>query len=84
MYIQRTIEKSILRANENFPVVMLTGPRQVEKTTVLQNCSKNKKYVSLDNLADRKMALENHDLFLQKYTPPVLIDEVQYAPIFFR
>lgn len=83
MYIKRIIEKSILKANENFPVIMLTGPRQVGKTTVLQNCDKNRKYVSLDNLADRRMAIEDPDLFMQKYTPPVLIDEVQYAPNLF-
>ena len=82
-YIKRIIEETILKANKNFPVVMLTGPRQVGKTTVLQNCDKNRKYASLDNLADRKMALEDPDLFLQKYSPPVLIDEVQYAPNLF-
>jgi hypothetical protein len=64
MYIKRIIEKSILKANENFPVVILTGPRQVGKTTVLQNCDKSRKYVSLDNLADRRMAIEDPDLFL--------------------
>lgn len=83
MYIKRIIEKSILKANENFPVVILTGPRQVGKTTVLQNCDKSRKYVSLDNLADRRMAIEDPDLFLQRYSPPILIDEVQYAPNLF-
>ncbi|MCR5224475.1 MAG: ATP-binding protein [Alphaproteobacteria bacterium] len=82
-YVKRIIEKAILKANANFPVVMLTGPRQVGKTTVFQNCDKNRKYVSLDKLANRRMAIEDPDLFLQKYSPPVLIDEVQYAPNLF-
>ena len=83
MYIKRIIEETIRKASANFPVVMLAGPRQVGKTTVFQSCDKNRKYVSLDNLADRRMALEDPDLFLQKYSPPVLIDEVQYAPNLF-
>jgi predicted AAA+ superfamily ATPase len=83
MYIKRTIEETIRRASANFPVVMVTGPRQIGKTTVLQQCDHSRKYVSLDNLADRKMALEDPDLFLQKYEPPIFIDEVQYVPNLF-
>lgn len=83
MYIKRTIEETIKKASNNFSVVMITGPRQVGKTTVLQNCDPDRKYVSLDNMSDRKMAIEDPDLFLQKYEPPVLIDEVQYAPNLF-
>ncbi|GHU16723.1 ATPase [Alphaproteobacteria bacterium] len=83
MYRKRTIEETIKKASNNFSVVMLTGPRQVGKTTVLQNCDSNRKYVTLDNLADRKMAIEDPDLFLQKYEPPVFIDGVQYAPNLF-
>lgn len=83
MYVKRNIEDAILMAMANFPVVMLTGPRQVGKTTVLRNCDQNRKYVTLDNLSDRKLAVEDPELFLQKYQPPVLIDEVQYAPNLF-
>lgn len=57
MYIKRTIEKSIERANKFFPVVMVTGPRQVGKTTVLQNCeTQPRTYVSLDKLENRELA----------------------------
>ena len=83
MYVKRNIEDAISMATANFPVVMLTGPRQVGKTTVIKNCDQNRKYVTLDNLSDRKLAVEDPELFLQKYQPPVLIDEVQYAPNLF-
>ena len=75
MYVKRNIEDAISMATANFPFVMLTGPRQVGKTTVIKNCDQNRKYVTLDNLSDRKLAVEDPELFLQKYQPPVLIDE---------
>lgn len=84
MYIKRTIEKSIERANKFFPVVMVTGPRQVGKTTVLQNCeTQPRTYVSLDTLENRELAKNDPTLFLQRYSAPVLIDEIQYAPELF-
>lgn len=84
MYIKRTIEKSIERANKFFPVVMVTGPRQVGKTTVLQNCeTQPRTYVSLDTLENRELAKNDPTLFLQRYPAPVLIDEIQYAPELF-
>ena len=84
MYIKRTLEEQIKRASDFFPVVLVTGPRQVGKTTVLKNCEPEKrKYVSLDILEDRMMAKQNPQLFLERYSAPVLIDEVQYAPELF-
>lgn len=84
MYIKRTIEKSIERANKFFPVVLVTGPRQVGKTTVLQNCeTQPRTYVSLDTLENRELAKNDPTLFLQRYPVPVLIDEIQYAPELF-
>ena len=84
MYIKRTIEKSIERANKFFPVVLVTGPRQVGKTTVLQNCeTQPRTYVSLDTLENRELAKNDPTLFLQRYPAPVLIDEIQYAPELF-
>jgi len=65
-------------------VLILTGPRQVGKTTLLQYMAeKNRKYVSLDNPTDRALAKSEPELFLQRYSPPVTIDEVQYAPELF-
>jgi len=84
MYYDRTIEKSLLSINETFPVLLLTGPRQVGKTTLLTKmASENRKIVSLDNPTIRAMAKKEPEMFLQRYAPPVLIDEVQYAPELF-
>ena len=80
MYIQRTIETAIKRMNASFPVVMITGVRQVGKTTVFKCCERERSYVSLDTLENRKTARENPALFLQRFKTPLLIDEIQYAP----
>ena len=80
MYINRHLERVVLRANEMFPVVMVTGPRQVGKTTMLEKLAQNhRSYVSLDSRINREMAINEPELFLQRYPPPVLIDEFQYA-----
>ena len=80
MYIQRTIENAVKRMNSSFSVVLITGPRQVGKTTVFRCCEENRNYVSLDTLENRKLAKENPALFLQRFEAPLLIDEIQYAP----
>ena len=80
MYINRLLEQVVLRANEMFPVLMVTGPRQVGKTTMLEKLSeKGRNYVSLDSRMNREMAVNEPELFLQRFPPPVLIDEFQYA-----
>ncbi len=83
MYIQRTLSLQALNASHSFPVIMLTGPRQVGKTTLLQEIDKNRGYVTLDNLEDRALASKDPAGFLQRYKWPLLIDEVQYAPELF-
>lgn len=81
MYIRRTMEEVVKRASEMFPVVLVTGPRQVGKTTMLEQLSaSDRKYVSLDSPMVRELAKNDPGLFIQRYEPPVLIDEVQYAP----
>lgn len=81
MFFNRTLSKTIAETTKTFPIVMLTGPRQVGKTTLLKKCAETSMtYVSLDNMADRQLAQEDPALFLQRYAPPVLIDEIQYAP----
>lgn len=81
MYKSRTIEDTLLKTSNTFPVVLITGPRQVGKTTVFQNCEREKRsYVSLDELVNRELAKKDPKLFLEKYKTPVLIDEIQYAP----
>jgi predicted AAA+ superfamily ATPase len=80
MYIARHLESVVERANETFPVVMVTGPRQVGKTTMLKKLAEtNRTYVSLDSPINREMARIEPALFLQRNPPPVLIDEFQYA-----
>ncbi|MFW5485103.1 MAG: ATP-binding protein [Spirochaetaceae bacterium JB067] len=67
--------------SERFPVVLVTGPRQVGKTTMLRTLAEEKRnYVSLDNPLARSLAVNEPGLFLEKYEPPVIIDEIQYAP----
>ena len=81
---KRTLATTIIRASTVFPVHLLTGPRQVGKTTLLETCAKeNLTFVSLDDLEQRALAQSDPALFLQTHKPPVMIDEVQYAPILF-
>ena len=81
MYIERTIEPIIKKISETFPVLIVTGPRQVGKTTLLTRLADpNRKIVSLDTPTIRAFARSDPEMFLQRYAPPVLIDEVQYAP----
>lgn len=86
-YISRAIEKTFLSAVRDFKVVLVTGPRQCGKTTMMKKMAEDenrgRKYISLDDFATRKMAVESPNLFLQVYKPPVFIDEVQYAPQLF-
>ena len=79
-YIKRNIEKVVKELANQFPVVMITGPRQVGKTTMLRHAFKNFNYVSLDNLNVRELALNDPELFLETYEPPLIVDEFQYAP----
>ncbi len=83
-YIKRDIEPKILELSEDYACILLTGPRQVGKTTVLrQLMNADRHYVTLDNMEDRRLAMEDPALFLQMYDLPILIDEVQYAPQIF-
>ena len=84
-YISRNLEKVVSQVTKEYPVVLVTGPRQVGKTTMLQKLMEgtDRKYVSLDDLNERDLAKNDPELFLQLHKPPVLIDEVQYAPELF-
>lgn len=84
MFLSRTLKDYISKVNDFFPIIMITGPRQVGKTSLLEECAKdNRKYVSLDSSEKRTLAQNDPSLFLQRYKPPVLIDEIQYAPQLF-
>lgn len=81
MYIKRAAEETVLRISQSFPVLLVSGPRQVGKTTMLKRLAEEKRaYVTLDDPDARYLAKSDPALFLQRFTPPVLIDEIQYAP----
>jgi predicted AAA+ superfamily ATPase len=84
MYFTRIISSKIEQINATFPVVLITGPRQVGKSTVFEKLKEpNRKSVTLDDPYARMLAQTDPALFLQTYESPVLIDEVQYAPQLF-
>ena len=83
-YISRDIEGKILTVSGEYACLLITGPRQVGKTTVLRRLAEeNREYVTLDDLEERRLAKTDPALFLQMHSLPILIDEVQYAPELF-
>lgn len=87
LYIKRHLEERILELSKSWSAILLTGPRQAGKTTMLKELSARENigrgYVSLDDLNLREMAKTDPTMFLQLHKPPILIDEVQYAPELF-
>ncbi len=83
MYIHRIMETKLKYLANHFPVVMVCGARQVGKTTLLNQIREKNgqiQYVTLDYPRIRALAKEDPELFLQQYQPPIIIDEIQYAP----
>jgi predicted AAA+ superfamily ATPase len=81
---KRTLAKKLKEISKSFPVLLLTGPRQVGKTTLFEICASQKmQYVTLDDLDVRDLAQNDPGLFIQTYKTPLIIDEVQYAPQLF-
>ncbi len=82
-YIKRDMEKTIIELSKEYSCILLTGPRQVGKSTLLSHISPSRETVTLDDLQERILAKTDPEMFLKMHKPPVLIDEVQYAPELF-
>ena len=83
-YINRDLEEKIKAASKEYSCILITGARQVGKSTVLkQLMGDDREEVLLDDLEERKLASKDPALFLQMHSLPILIDEVQYAPELF-
>ena len=84
-YITRELERKFLKLNDFFKVILVTGARQVGKTTMLKHLAgSDRTYVTMDNTMARDLAQSDPVLFFQTYKPPILIDEVQKAPELFE
>lgn len=82
-YIKRDIEKLIESLSNEYSSILITGPRQVGKTTMLEKLFPTYNFISLDDLSNRKLAKEDPEMFLKINKDPIVIDEVQYAPELF-
>ena len=83
-YINRDLEEKIKAVSKEYACILITGARQVGKSTVLkQLMDDDREVVLLDDIEERKLASKDPALFLQMHSLPILIDEVQYAPELF-
>ena len=83
-YIQRSIETRLLQAMKAYKAVLVTGPRQAGKSTLLKQLFPARKYVSLDDPFLEEQANQNGSTFMMLNQPPITIDEAQRAPMLFR
>lgn len=82
-YINRNVENTINKASKIFSVVLITGARQVGKTTLLKHIAGNIPYLTLDDPILLQSAIEEAGAFFKIAPPPVIVDEIQYAPNLF-
>ena len=84
MWIERTVEPLLRQRAETRPVVVLTGARQTGKTSLMRRLFPEHAFVTLDLPSEAEQAERDPGSFLARYPPPVIVDEVQYAPGLFR
>ncbi len=85
MYLKRAIEDKLKETIKHYPVILVTGPRQVGKTTLLKEISKDThKYITMDDLMQRKLLDEDSNLFFKNNSSALLLDEIQYVPDAFQ
>jgi uncharacterized protein len=80
MILQRSLESKIKTAVKTFPAVVITGPRQSGKTTLLRHLFPEAMYVNLELPDERDRAIRDPNLFLNSLSLPVILDEIQYTP----
>lgn len=84
MWIARQVQPLIRRMTRQFPALLITGARQTGKTSLLRHLYPGASYLTLDLPANAEAARTAPDELLQAYPPPVIIDEIQYAPTLLR
>ncbi len=84
MWIERKITERVKQLAASRPVVLVTGTRQVGKSSLLQRLFVDAQYVTLDRVAIAEYAEQNPDAFLAGFKQRVILDEIQYAPSLFR
>jgi len=82
-YIPRDMEKVMSELTKEYSCILITGPRQVGKSTMLEHIDSARNKVTLDDLQERNLAKNDPEMFLKLHKTPILIDEVQYAPELF-
>ena len=84
MYRKRLAESTVYMLSKMFGAILVSGPRQVGKTTMLKNVTKDISYTTLDDIIVRTSAQEQSCTFFKDNPPPVFVDEIQKAPILFE
>jgi predicted AAA+ superfamily ATPase len=80
-FVERSLSATLNRAARQFPAIVLTGPRQSGKTTLIQHhFGQTHRYCSLDDPLIREQAASDPNLLMDRFKPPVMFDEIQYAP----
>ena len=82
-YIPRDMEKVMSELTKEYSCILITGPRQVGKSTMLEHIDNARNKVNLDDLQERNLAKTDPEMFLKLHRTPILIDEIQYAPELF-